>query len=208
MDETPAPGNRRSGRPLDEGLRGRVLETAIDLYAEQGWSGFNFEAVARRAGVGRPALYRRWGDREALLKDTILGTSPEVLDADLGSLHDELLRLLSDYLQVLRGSRGRAGLRLYLDAPAIPGVVAAVHAQLMGRRYLAVSAALSRATERAGRPSALPGRLVFNLLLGGAVVGEIGEIGVAGEAAREPTDAEGLVAAVVALTGLAGHPAP
>ncbi|MFC8826975.1 TetR/AcrR family transcriptional regulator [Streptomyces sp. NPDC057137] len=196
MNETPTTTPRRAGRPQDEGLRGRVLETAIGLYAEHGWSGFNFEAVARAAGVGRPALYRRWGDRETLLTDAVLGTTPEVTDNDLGSLHDELLRLLTDYAQVLRGSRGRAGLRLYLDRETIPEVVDAVHERLMGRRFEVVSAALARAADRAGTPSAIPDRLVFALLLGGTVLGEMDE------ALHQPGDAEVIVTSVVTLTGL------
>ena len=38
------------GRPLDPGLEDRVFDAAIALYAETGWAGFSFEAVARRAG--------------------------------------------------------------------------------------------------------------------------------------------------------------
>jgi AcrR family transcriptional regulator len=191
-------GPRRGGRPRDKGLRGRVLEVAIDLYAEHGWSGFNFETVSTTAQVGRPALYRRWPDRSALLIDAFLSTTPEVADADLGVLHDELLRVLTDYQEVMHGSRGRAGQRLYLDRAAIPEVVAAVHQRLMGRRFEVVSAAISRAVEREGKASAVPNRLVFSFLLGAVLLWN--PDGTHGQ----PVDAEAVVTSVIELTGLTG----
>ncbi|WP_261566557.1 TetR/AcrR family transcriptional regulator [Frankia gtarii] len=195
MIEESAARRRGGGRPRDEGLRLRVLEIAVDVYAEHGWSGFNFETVSSAAGAGRPALYRRWADRSALLTDAILSTTPEVVDVDLGSLHDELLRILREYLQVLGGSRGRAGQRLYLDRDAIPDIVAAVHERLMGRRFQVVCAAMRRGADRAGRPAAIPDRLAFAFLLGGALMWG------GGDDPRPAADAEAIVASVVALTG-------
>jgi len=187
---------RRSGRPRDESLRDRVLETAIDLYADHGWSGFNFETVSTGAGVGRPALYRRWADRSALLIDAILSATPEVLDVDLGSLHDELSRLLCEYLQVMRGSRGRAGQRLYLDREVIPDVVEAVHQRLMGRRSEVVSLAIQRASDRTGKPSAIPDQLAFAFLLGGALQwGLLDDV-------HKPVHVQAIVTSVVKLTDL------
>ena len=56
----PAGVGVRPGRRRDPELDERVLEAALTVYARQGWAGFNFDAVAREAGCGRPALYRRW----------------------------------------------------------------------------------------------------------------------------------------------------
>jgi AcrR family transcriptional regulator len=172
------------------------VEVAIDVYAEHGWRGFNFESVSTAAQVGRPALYRRWPDRSALLIDAFLRTTPEVADTDLGVLHDELLRVLTDYQQVVRGSRGRAGQRLYLDRAAIPEVVASVHERLMGRRFEVVSAAIRRAVEREGKASAVPDRLVFSFLLGAVLLWS------PDGAQSPPVDAEAVVASVIQLTRL------
>jgi DNA-binding transcriptional MerR regulator/predicted nucleic acid-binding protein len=43
----------RPGRPRDPNLESRVFAAALRVYAEAGWSGFSFDAVARRAGVGK-----------------------------------------------------------------------------------------------------------------------------------------------------------
>ena len=47
-----------------------MFDAAIALYAEAGWAGFSFEAVARRAGVGKAGLYSRWTGRQELLRQT------------------------------------------------------------------------------------------------------------------------------------------
>jgi DNA-binding transcriptional MerR regulator len=61
----------RSGRPRDPDLESRVLAAALRVYAEAGWSGFSFDAVARRAGVGKAPLYLRW--QSGQLVDFVLG---------------------------------------------------------------------------------------------------------------------------------------
>jgi AcrR family transcriptional regulator len=187
---------RRRGRPREEGLRNRCLEAAIDVYAEHGWSGFNFEAVANAAQAGRPALYRRWSDRSALLIDAFLHTTPTIADEDLGSLTAELKHLLVDYSSALHGNRGRAGQRLYLDGPTIPSIVAAVHARLMGRRYAVISSAISRASERASTTPSISPRLAFGLLLGPALLWNMGD------ARPVPLDVDAAVKSVTKLIGI------
>ena len=44
-----------------------MVAAALAVYAEAGWSGFSFDAVARRAGVGKAPLYLRWASKEDLL---------------------------------------------------------------------------------------------------------------------------------------------
>ena len=187
------------GRPRDETLRERSLDAAIEIYAEFGWSGFNFGSVANKANVGRPALYRRWPDRAALLIDAILHATPAIVDEDLGSLENELKNVLIGYSSVLQGNRGRAGQRLYLDAPAIPDVLAAVHASLMGRRYEVVCSAISRAAVRANTLPSVSERMAFGLLLGPVLLWDV--------AGHQPPacDIDAVVSSVVATLGLAEY---
>ena len=55
------------GRKRDPLIEPRVFDAALRVYAHGGWSGFTFEGIARAAGVGKPAIYRRWSSREELL---------------------------------------------------------------------------------------------------------------------------------------------
>src|SRR5215475_13461579 len=48
-------------------VREAVLTAAFAELDEHGYAGFNIEAVARRSGVHKTTIYRRWPTREALL---------------------------------------------------------------------------------------------------------------------------------------------
>jgi AcrR family transcriptional regulator len=64
-------GSRPPGRPRNPEIDLRVRDAAKTVYAEVGWADFSFDLVARRAGVGRSAIYRRWASREDLLIDAV-----------------------------------------------------------------------------------------------------------------------------------------
>jgi AcrR family transcriptional regulator len=144
-----AAAKRRIGRPENAELRDKVLRAAIDCYAEKGWSGFNFDVVATRAAVGRPAMYRRWSDRTVLLVDAFREMTPGLADEDLGALRPELIRLGMDYSAMMRGSRGLAGTRLMADAQVYPDLFARVTAEVSERRNDLVRRSVDRARQRA-----------------------------------------------------------
>jgi AcrR family transcriptional regulator len=57
---------RPRGRPRSEVARQAILEAARALLAEGGPGAITMEAVATRAGVGKPTVYRWWPDRHAV----------------------------------------------------------------------------------------------------------------------------------------------
>jgi AcrR family transcriptional regulator len=59
------------GRPRDPAVDAAILTAALDLFIEQGISAMSVEQIAKRAGVGKPTLYRRWSTKEALVADAI-----------------------------------------------------------------------------------------------------------------------------------------
>jgi AcrR family transcriptional regulator len=63
------------GRPLDEAIGQSILEGAWRLLLEDGCSRMSIARVAQRAGVGRPAIYRRYGDKAELVAAVIAGKS-------------------------------------------------------------------------------------------------------------------------------------
>lgn len=67
MTEANDPGAPSRGRPKSVELHEAILEAACTVLAHQGYRGFSFDAVARAAGTTRPAIYRRWTNREDLL---------------------------------------------------------------------------------------------------------------------------------------------
>jgi AcrR family transcriptional regulator len=85
---------RRRGAELEDA----ILDAAWDVLVELGSPGFTYEAVAARAHTSRPVLYRRWPQRDDLLRATIVHgwRSAPVPVPDTGSLRDDALRYLRD----------------------------------------------------------------------------------------------------------------
>jgi AcrR family transcriptional regulator len=73
-------------------VRAAVLEAALEELAARGVGAFSIEGIAKRAGVHKTTLYRRWGTRENLLLDALLEQGRErVPIPDTGSLRDDLV---------------------------------------------------------------------------------------------------------------------
>lgn len=62
---------RRRGRPRDPGTDTAILNAALELFVERGVEGTSMEQVAKRAGVGKLTVYRRWKTKEELLAQAI-----------------------------------------------------------------------------------------------------------------------------------------
>jgi AcrR family transcriptional regulator len=106
---------RRPGRPRDARADAAIRQAAIEVLADKGPGGFTVDEVAARAGCGKATIYRRWPSRANLLLDTAhsMGLEPERVDT--GSVHDDLVRIVSQLAAKLR------------DTPAgrlMPGVIA------------------------------------------------------------------------------------
>ena len=56
-----------TAEPLHDAASARILDAARDLVAASGLKALTMDDVAARAGVGRMTVYRRFGDREALV---------------------------------------------------------------------------------------------------------------------------------------------
>ncbi|MDA0168171.1 TetR/AcrR family transcriptional regulator [Solirubrobacter taibaiensis] len=77
-------------RPLDPTVN-RALEAAtLALLGEQGFAGMTVEGVAARAGVGKPAIYRRYADKAALVAGVVAAQLPQLEVPDLGDTRAEL----------------------------------------------------------------------------------------------------------------------
>jgi AcrR family transcriptional regulator len=57
----------RVGRPRDPQIDAAVLDATLAVLDETGYGALTLEAVARRAGTTKPAIYRRWRDRRQLV---------------------------------------------------------------------------------------------------------------------------------------------
>jgi AcrR family transcriptional regulator len=79
------------GRPRNTGIDDAARAATRQLLMEVGWEGTTLSAVADRAQVSRPALYRRWPTKTHLVFDTLFGWAEEVLPKELDLAPEEWL---------------------------------------------------------------------------------------------------------------------
>ncbi|GAB3997096.1 hypothetical protein GCM10029992_19010 [Glycomyces albus] len=91
--DLPEPGTVRPGGRTAR-VRSAVLRAAADALIERGFGHIDLADVARRAGVGKTTVYRRWGTVPGLVAD-LLAEMAETSQprADTGSLRGDLVAL-------------------------------------------------------------------------------------------------------------------
>ncbi len=81
----------RVGRPRSEKSRNAIIDATDALLNEGGGAGLTVEAVARRAGVGKPTIYRWWPTLADLVLDVLLRQADAAIPVvRYGSLRETL----------------------------------------------------------------------------------------------------------------------
>lgn len=106
-------GRRRSiGARRNPATEAAVVEAARDVLAEKGFAGFSVDEVARRAGAGKPTIYRWWPARADLLHAVYAAErSARVAPPEAGSLAGDLAALARGLLSSWRNSPAGQALR-------------------------------------------------------------------------------------------------
>jgi AcrR family transcriptional regulator len=132
-----------------------ITDAVLDELADTGYGRLSMEAVARRAGVGKSALYRRWPSKQEMVMAVLADFSLELATApDTGSLRDDLvgiLRALMDWLTHPRFSRILPDLAA--EGVRNPEVAEAVRTAIGEPRRAVGAAMLRRAVERGELPA-------------------------------------------------------
>jgi AcrR family transcriptional regulator len=91
---------RRTGATLERAIYAAVLAEL----AETGYAGLALDRIAKRAGIGRASLYRRWTTKSDLVADALAGALPAVEAApDTGSVRGDLLACFEQMHRFLDG---------------------------------------------------------------------------------------------------------
>ena len=85
-------------RTLDRSVDDAIGTAALALLVEQGFARMTIEAVAKAAGVGKPAIYRRFSNKAALVAQVISRQLPSLDPPDLGDSRAELWRAVEQGL--------------------------------------------------------------------------------------------------------------
>jgi AcrR family transcriptional regulator len=158
----PDPARRTGGRSAR--VRRDVLDAATAILLEEGLDATTVTAVAERSGVHHTSIYRRWGDRAALVRDALLdAVDTAVPIRDAGNLYDELTGMLDDVLALYQSPLGP----VLLDAmrssdPALEEL----RRTYFGARLEQCASIAERARRRREVSEDVDFRLVFELLMG------------------------------------------
>ncbi|MFB7374045.1 TetR/AcrR family transcriptional regulator [Streptomyces sp. NPDC056222] len=103
VDEQAGRGSGRGpGRPREERVTRAVLDAVVALVAEQGMGAVTMDAVAARAGVSKPSMYRRWPTKQDLVLAAAESRVGPLSVPDMGDFRAELRAVLIARLEAYR----------------------------------------------------------------------------------------------------------
>jgi len=85
-------------RPRSTEAHEKVLNAALELFAERGIETTSMDAIAQASGVSKATIYNHWTDKEALLLEAMLmihGLDREPEDVDTGDVQRDLTTVLT-----------------------------------------------------------------------------------------------------------------
>lgn len=101
-DEQVQRTRRGPGRPRQEHVTRAVLDAVVDLVAESGMNALTMDAVAARAGVSKPAMYRRWPTKQDLVIAAAESRIGPLTVPDMGDFRAELRAVLTARAEAYR----------------------------------------------------------------------------------------------------------
>ncbi len=110
---------RTAGRQRDPEIDAAVITATLELLGEVGYASLSIGAVATRAGVYRPAIYRRWPTKQHLVTDAITSTIGVAPTPDSGDLRADLVTGIATVAAAFTESTlGHVLLPVIADLPA------------------------------------------------------------------------------------------
>ena len=154
--------SRRTG----EELMRAVHSAALEEIADYGLRGASMDRIAKRAGTGKAALYRRWENVRALGLDVFVTTITDAVPnsyPDTGTLRGDLLGSMRSFTEVLRGPLQIVLRELISESAHDPGLVAEFRLRMGQPMETELVAVLQRAMARGEIPTKPIDPLIFEL---------------------------------------------
>lgn len=117
------------GRPRSAQADGKIVSATLELIREHGPEAVNVAAVAARSGVARTTIYRRYRDREELLRAALKPVTARGRPPADASVREKFAWVLTRTQEVLAESIGVGGVAA-LVADTDPDFSAALRASL------------------------------------------------------------------------------
>ena len=98
---------KRRGRPPDEKGRLRALAAARDILMSEGFGRLSMEAVAAKAAVSKPTLYRHWANAQELAMAALVADTSAETPAAGATAKDRLTAQIEGLVAAFATRRGR-----------------------------------------------------------------------------------------------------
>lgn len=152
-----------AGRPRDPAVAAAILQATRDLLVENGFAGMTVEAVARAAGSGKAAVYRRWPSKTALVVAAVRDLDTPADVPDTGTLRGDLLECALHYARVGR-TPARVLASLLSELGREPELRQAAYEAIGAPPAAALAAVLDRWVERGEIPASVPIGLLTGII--------------------------------------------
>ena len=153
-----------AGRPRDPQIDAAVLKATIAVLDQSCYGGFTLEDVARRARTTKPAIYRRWGNRQRLMLDALGQRLGEVSAPDTGCTLCDLDECLKLFVAASRRMPPDVIGPLFADCAGDPDLRAAYMSTLFDPPRAAVKETLDRAHARGDLREDVDRDLILDLI--------------------------------------------
>jgi AcrR family transcriptional regulator len=167
MDHVPA--RRTSGGPvLQDDVTDAIAAAFFEELAQVGYGRLSVDAVARRAGVGKAAIYRRWPTKQAMAVALVSEVAVAAVDIpNTGTLRGDVRGFLANADTAMRHPRaGRIVPDLFAEATRNPELADALLAGIRDPRRTKAAQLLRRAVDRGELPEGTDLELGMDFLAG------------------------------------------
>jgi AcrR family transcriptional regulator len=152
------------GRPRNTQIDGAVLEATIAELGTSGYGRLTLEAVARRAGTSKPAIYRRWPNRQRLVLAALSARLGHARAPNTGCTLCDLDECLKVFVGAFRRMPPDVLGPLYADCAADPELHTAFMTAVFEPPRAAVKETLDRAYAQGDLRDVADRELVLDLI--------------------------------------------
>ena len=139
---------KRRGRPPRAAAASHdaILDAVYDLLHEKSVRDLTIEEIARRAGVGKPTIYKWWPSKAALVMAMLDERIVEDLSAPGGKNAEKAIRgLVTELVRRFNGFPGKVAVEILAEGQSEPGVLQEYRARYLSKRRAFAAEVIERA---------------------------------------------------------------
>jgi len=153
------------GRPRSAQAHQAMLQATLELLAEVGFDAMSIDAIASRARVGKPTIYRRYTCKEELVADAIESFRQDVVIPNTGNLWDDIDELIKNAALITLTPLGRKTVAMIISSASSNSQFAQIYwTKYLQPRRQAFAVVLERAKARNEIQADLDPGLVFDTM--------------------------------------------